>query len=276
MKQILSFDFEHGHVEGAYWGAASENAPLLVITNGHNGFYSYGMFPYIQEKLGAAGISSFSYNFSHGGVIGNSDYFEDLKSYEKNCMRLEQLDLVQVVRALKEAPIGFTQHTELFLFAHSLGGVPTVFGAQQLTEDGMPPTGIALVSTMKTLNFYPPAMIQEWEQCKVLLRKNNRTGQELPQGNEFLQEILSSDTSWNVKNALGKIKSKVLLVHGEDDEAIPVLHSKALHQWALEYELHSTLHIIPGATHTYNTKHPFEGPSNEVDELIETLANWIL
>ncbi|HHZ65015.1 MAG TPA: hypothetical protein EYN51_05885 [Flavobacteriales bacterium] len=43
MKQILSFDFEHGHVEGAYWGAASENAPLLVITNGHNGFYSYGM-----------------------------------------------------------------------------------------------------------------------------------------------------------------------------------------------------------------------------------------
>jgi len=272
----VSFDFEHGRVEGVYLEAAAENAPLVVITNGHNGFYSYGMFPFIQEQLQEAGISSYSYNFSHGGVIGDSDYFEDLESYEKNCMRLETLDLVQIVNALKESEIRFTENTELFLFAHSLGGIPTIFGAQQLTEDGKAPTGIILVSTVKTLNFYSPGMIQEWEQSAVLFRKNNRTGQELPHGNEFLQEILSSETTWNVKKALGNIKSKVLLIHGEDDEAIPLQHSEALHQWATEYGLDSELHIIPGATHTYNTKHPFEGASNEVNEMIERTSNWIL
>jgi hypothetical protein len=43
----------------------------------------------LQETLSRMGISSYSFNFSHGGIIGDADYFEDLVSYEKNCMRLE-------------------------------------------------------------------------------------------------------------------------------------------------------------------------------------------
>src|SRR6476619_7660133 len=94
-KQKLFFEHPEGIVEGIYLNAG-KNSNLVIIVNGHNGFYNYGMFPYIQEKLFSGGISSYSFNFSHGGVKGDSDYFEDLQGYEQNCMRLETADVVSI------------------------------------------------------------------------------------------------------------------------------------------------------------------------------------
>ncbi len=67
----------------------------------------------------------------------------------------------------------------------------------------------------------------------------------------------------------------MLIIHGEKDEAIPVEHGQALFDWIKETNPKPELKIIPGATHTYNTRHPFEGPSNELEELIRTSVNWI-
>ncbi|MEO6637878.1 MAG: hypothetical protein ABIN25_06355, partial [Ginsengibacter sp.] len=87
-KQKISFIHKDGIVEGIYMPSEID-ARLVIIINGHNGFYNYGMFPHIQESLADNNIASYSFNFSHGGVKGDGDYFEDLKKYEKNCMRLE-------------------------------------------------------------------------------------------------------------------------------------------------------------------------------------------
>nr|MBP6185695.1 hypothetical protein [Saprospiraceae bacterium] len=47
---ITSYAFDHGIVEGAFV-KVPESQDLVIITNGHNGFYSYGMFPAIQQGL---------------------------------------------------------------------------------------------------------------------------------------------------------------------------------------------------------------------------------
>ena len=187
---------------------AGTNSPLVIIINGHNGFYNYGMFPYLQETLSRHGISSYSFNFSHGGIKGDADYFEDLINYEKNCMRLEVEDVMCVLHNLH--PGKFEKHNKLFLLAHSLGGVPLIFSAKKAQDENIVINGIILVSTVKQLNFWPREMVDEWKQNKVYYKKNNRTKQMLPQGEEFLNEVLQSDSKWNVENEIKKLQQPIL------------------------------------------------------------------
>lgn len=271
-KQKLSFNHLNGNVEGIYINAGN-NTPLVIIVNGHNGFYNYGMFPYIQEKFFGSNISSYSFNYSHGGVIGDKDRFDDLEKYEKNCMRLEIEDLVCVIENLKKSILNV--HSKVTLLAHSLGGVPAIFSAEIAAELNIQLAGLILVSTVSTLNFYPPEMLSEWNTTGVFYKKNNRTLQDLPLGFEFLQEVLKSDTVWSLKNKIEKLTLPIIIIHGDKDEAVSVNHANDLYSWAKTPNNKVRLEIIPDATHTFNTKHPFTQTSEQLEKLISLMIIWI-
>ena len=271
-RKEISLPHDNGIVDGIYLSAGT-GSPLVIIINGHNGFYNYGMFPYLQEALALHNISSYSFNFSHGGIKGDADYFEDLINYEKNCMRLEVEDVMCVLHNLYAGK--FHKHAGLFLLAHSLGGVPSIFSAKKAQDENILLNGIVLVSTVKQLNFWPQEMVDEWKQNKVYYKKNNRTKQMLPQGEEFLNEVLQSDSIWKVENEIKRLKPPILILHGENDEAIPEEHGRSLFEWVHPLNKKSFLKIIPGATHTYNTKHPFEGTTQQLEEMIDSTVKFI-
>jgi pimeloyl-ACP methyl ester carboxylesterase len=161
------------------------------------------------------------------------------------------------------------------LFAHSLGGVPSIFGANKAIHENIKIDGLILVSTIKTLDFWPPAMLKEWATAGVYFKKNNRTKQDLPLGFELLQEILKCETHWNVKHAIQSLDIPILIIHGASDEAVPVNHAEDLFSWIKDSNNNAQLKIIPDATHIFNTKHPFENTSKELEELLITTINWI-
>lgn len=268
----ISLTDTHGTLDGVYINA-KENSPLIIIINGHNGFYNYGMFPYLQQSLAKNNISSFSFNFSHGGISGDGDYFEEIKKYEKNCMRLEVEDVMSVLHQLHLNK--FQKHNGLFLLAHSLGGVPAIFSAKKAADEKISVSGLILLSTVKQLNFWPDEMINEWKQNKVYFKKNNRTKQLLPQGEEFLHEVLLADSQWNIELEIKKLSIPILIVHGDEDEAVPVEHGEQQFEWIRSSNTKSQLQIIPGATHTYNTKHPFENSNTHLEQMIAAIVNFI-
>ena len=268
-KKEISLAHENGIIDGIYLNAGI-NSPLVIIINGNNGFYNYGMFPYLQEAFARNNISSYSFNFSHGGIKGAADYFEDLINYEKNCMRLEVEDVMCVLYNLPSGK--FEKHARIFLLAHSLGGVPLIFSARQAQDENILINGIVLVSAVKNINFWPEEMINEWKQNKVYFIKNNRTKQMLPQGEEFMNEVLQSDSKWNVENEITKLRQPILILHGENDEAIPEEHGRSMFEWVHPVNKKSFLKIIPGATHTYNTRHPFEGTTQQLEEMINSVV----
>lgn len=272
LKEKLSFSHSDGVVEGIYI-STDDYSPLVIIINGHNGFYSYGMFPNIQESLAASGVSSYSFNFSHGGVRGDADNFEDLDLYEKNCMRLEVEDSMSVLNNLKSEKL--KNHSKIFLLAHSLGGVPAIFAASKAQDENIKLSGIILVSTVQQLDFWPAEMLEEWKRDKVYYKKNNRTKQMLPQGKEFLNEVLQSDSKWNVEVELKKLREPVLIIHGENDEAVSLEHGLNKYKWIKETNKRASLKIIPGATHTFNTKHPFDGTNPQLEEMIQQVLAFI-
>jgi pimeloyl-ACP methyl ester carboxylesterase len=274
MRTKIKLDLPHGLVTGQYLKSSDESSPLIIITNGSNGFYNYGMFPKIQETLYENGISSFSYNFSHGGVEDDSDYFSQLDLYEKNCMRLEVEDLYGIVKSLSNEPFHFNSTQKLYLMAHSLGGIPTIFAAKKLNDENIKVNGIILLASVSKLG-YSKEIMDNWEKEGVWLMKNNRTNQMLPRGKEFLTEVKNSDTTWNVSNAMKKIQTKYLIIYGEKDESVNPENSKVLSEWAKDNNQSVTDIVIKNATHTFNTKHPFEGGSPELKEMLSSVVNWI-
>lgn len=268
----LVFNHPNGSVEGIYINAG-ENSPLVIIANGHNGFYSYGMFPYIQVQLYKNGISSFSFNYSHGGIEGDNDVFTRLDLYEKNCMRLEKEDMLCVLR---DVHLGASEtHSKVFILTHSLGGVPTVFAANAAMGTDSAPDGIILLSSVSRLDFWPDATIGKWKETGTYKILNNRTRQELPQGPEFLSEVLAAGSAWNMENAVRSLTLPVCIIHGENDEAVPVSHGQSLYSWCKHNNPANEFVPVPNATHTFNTQHPFSGATPELETMIDAVVKWI-
>ena len=268
--KLISFILKHGKINGVL-KEVKDSDYMVIITNGFNGFYNYGMFPYIQNTLAENGISNISYNFSHGGVIGDADFFLDLNKYRKNCMRLEMLDLIGVTNKI----VKMYPRAKLINLAHSMGGVPTIFGTNKLQEKGVEISGVILISTINTLKIWPKNMMNKWVEEGVYYLENNRTKQKLPLGREFLNEVINSDIDWNLIKEISKIKSDVLLLHGEKDETVPPEHSEMLHNARKAVGLKSKLSLIGNAGHTFNTTHPFKDSSIELDKMLSTCINWI-
>ncbi len=270
--QKLSFTHSNGQIDGVYINAG-EDTPLVIIANGHNGFYNYGMFPYIQQSFLLAGISSYSFNYSHGGVIGDSDYFSDLEKYEQNCIRLEKEDILCAVHNFESGQ--YSKHNKIFLFTHSLGGAPTIFATKEIELSTFNLSGIILVSTVKTLDFWGKTMIDKWKETGVYLKKNNRTNQELPLGKEFLDEVINCEDEWSIEKAIKQLHRPIFILHGKMDEAVAMESSLSLYEWSKNNNPKNKLEIIKDATHTFNTKHPFAGPSVMLNNMIAASISWI-
>lgn len=271
MKTTIAIDLPHGRIEGILQ-APEQAADLVIITNGHNGFYSYGMFPWIQDQLEQAGIGSYSYNFSHGGTIGDGDTFDDLEAYSRNCMRLETADLMGVALHMRKR----FPSQRLWLLSHSMGSVPTVFGALELRQMGIPIHGMILLSPVSRLDFWPEELLDRWAESGTITMFNRRTGQDLPHGPEFLAEIRQSSTRWNMERALHQLDVPLLVIHGEEDEAVSPDHGRSLVSWAREAGQAARLQIIPETGHTFGTRHPFEGPDRATETMIQVVVDQIL
>ncbi len=266
--QIFTFPFTHGQVEGQ-WCGSEDARDLVIVTNGHNGFYSYGMFPWIQQQLADAGIASFSYNFSHGGTEGDGDVFTNLDAYGRNCLRLETADLVGVVQALVDR----YPDKRIWLLSHSMGSIPTVFGAIELQKMHVPLAGLILLSPVSRVDFWPEELIEKWAKTGTITMFNRRTGQDLPHGPEWLSEIQSAEDKWNMELAVKRIELPLLVIHGEEDEAVAPSHGERLVTWSKETGHASSILKIPGTGHTFGTKHPFEGPAGATIDMIQKVID---
>ena len=276
MKTKIKLKLKHGIVTCHCYKTETENSPIVIITNGSNGFYNYGMFPFIQEDLYKNGISSISYNFSHGGVEGDQDYFTQLDLYEKNCMRLEVEDLYGIITNIYNHPFNFKISQKIILMAHSLGGIPTIFAAKRILSENISVDGIILLASVSTLDLYSKEILDNWEKDNVWLVKNNRTNQMLPRGYEFLCEVKNAQTlQWNLKEAIKQVNTEYLIIHGAKDDSVDIKHSINIKEWAESNLWPVSFNVIENATHTFNTKHPFEGETIELKNMLSVVVNWI-
>jgi len=228
-----------------------ESAPAILFAHGFKGFKEWGSFPWICERLAEAGLRTIRFDFSHNGVEVTD--FDRLDLFLLDTPTRHQEDL----RALADHVPG-----PLGLLGHSRGGGDMIlFGA---TEPRV--QAIATLASVPTTVVDVPDLEKELRERGYYPFPNARTKQLMPVARHGFED----GARHSVADAARALTCPLLLIHGTDDEAVPVSAQARL----AACQPASKFLTIEGAGHTFGAVHPFAGPTPHLEEAVDAVATF--
>lgn len=244
-------------------GGRDTPRPAVVLVHGFKGFKDWGLWPSFAERVARAGVSAVTFNLSGSGVDDTGEFVFP-ERFGHNTFSAELQDLRRVVDALEAGDLGVVPPTSLGLLGHSRGGGIAVLHA------AADPRVRALVTwaAISTVQRWAAPDRAAWRAEGVQRVKNARTGQILPQYPDILDDIERNADSLDIEHAAARVAVPWLIVHGVDDEAVPLLESERLAAAAAPPRTRSLW--VPGAGHTFGAVHPWRGTTSELDLVLDT------
>lgn len=260
-------------------GTASPSAALLIC-HGFKGYKDYGFFPYLAEQAARHSLLAIRFNFSHSGMANEisttgpgSCLFERPDLFQRDKWSRQITDLLAVAAAVHQQKLPGVERLRmpLIFFGHSRGGVTALLTAARLFQDPQPPVPppLALITAAapdRALSITPQER-QLLARQGYLPTQSSRTKQMLRVGRQWFEEVEAHPADFDPLQAIRKVRCPVTILHGETDETVPVA---AAHALASAGGAHAQLHVIPGASHTFNAPNPMAiaGPApQETQEL---------
>ncbi len=237
--------------------------PVVVVCHGFKGFKDWGFHPWLGERLAAAGLAALHFNFSRNGVKTADGDIEDLDAFRRNTLSIERDDLDTVLDAVLagrlEAPL---DPSRLGLMGHSRGGGIALLGAAERPE-------VKALATWAAVSHFDrladEATLAEWRRTGIYEVVNSRTGQVLPMGVDFLDDVLGNRARLDLLGAARRLGAPGLVVHGRADETVPFTEGEEL---VAASGGRARLAAIDGAGHTFGAVHPFAGPTPHLDAAV--------
>lgn len=251
-----------------------ENMPIAIFAHGYKGFKDFGAWSIIGDQMANNGIVFVRFNFSHNGVsIENPMEFEDLKAFGENNYSKEVADLNTVIDYIYILSKSYSKWDEnnISLIGHSRGGGMIILCAARNKKIRSIVTWAAISSTYNRMPIGEE--LQQWKDNGVRYVLNGRTKQEMPHYYQFYKDLLENNVSLNIEAAAKLISIPWLIIHGDNDEAVPLEEAQQLHQWSSN----SRIEIISNGSHTFSISHPWENDelSTEMQRVVDLSIQFI-
>ncbi|TGE25302.1 alpha/beta fold hydrolase [Hymenobacter aquaticus] len=245
--------------------------PVVVFVHGFKGFKDWGHFNVLADYFAAHGFVFVKLNLSHNGLVpGGTGDLEDLEAFGQNNFTLE-LDDVGVLLdylhapATSALPAAEADLSRLYLAGHSRGGGIVLLKA---AEDARVQAVAAWAPISNVNPRWPDSVMQQWKQDGVQYIDNMRTGQRMPLYYQLVENFEANQQRLDIPgNVRQKLNQPLLIVHGDQDETLPVQMAHDLKSWKPAAELV----IVPGAGHMFGGKHPWD--ENQLPELARHVAD---
>jgi dienelactone hydrolase len=249
---------------------ASRSAPqpAVVVMHGFKGFKDFAFLPPIAERLARAGFTAVNLSVSGSGVDAAGE-FTLLDRFARNTYTRELGDIELVIRALVAGDLGVATPTSLGVIGHSRGGGVALCVARETPEL----QAVVTWAPISTIRRYSDAEVEIWRRLGRIDVPNARTGQLLPMDYEIVEDALAHADRFDIGKAAAGLDRPWLLVHGTDDDTVPVAESRELATKATDPRFES--HFIPGAGHTFGARHPWAGPTSETDQLFDATVRFL-
>ena len=229
----------------------------VVICHGFKGFAHFSFFPYVAEKLAEAGFRAITFDFSGSGVGDDRETFTNREAFTHNTFGQELDDLGAVVG---EAMVRDWIEDGYGLFGHSRGGGISILHAANDNRVRALVTWAAISST----NRWGPDVIADWRQRGFIDVPNSRTGDVIPLSIDILREVEQhGDSTLNIARAAYQVEVPWLVVHGAEDETVPVSEGQRLGNLATKGELL----VLEGVNHSFGGKHPLQEVTPVLDSV---------
>lgn len=230
----------------------SEKLSVSVYCHGFKGFKDWGFVPHIHEFLVTENRALLTFNHSHNGV--DKKDFDALDLFAENTIGQELRDMESIARWIQEeATDTYHLHPEkIDWIGHSRGGGNVWVFASLFPQYVRKLVSWSAVSDYSHL--FRGIDLSDWEKQGVTHIRNSRTGQDMPMKWMIYEEFISKKDSYNIIDAARKMDKPALLVHGTNDEAVPIQHAEKL----ADACNHAIFIKSEGQDHTFGTKHPMQ------------------
>lgn len=232
MYQINKIPIEVKHhsriVRGCFLEPADKDSyPVIIFSHGYNG-NGEGAHR-IAEFMAQHGIGAVYYDFCGGSVKSKSDM-----DTTKMTLMTEKEDLTAVFNEVS----GWkkTEKDRIFLFGESQGGMVTTLAASELSKD------IAAVVLLYPAFCIPDDWNKKFPNDEDIPDRHEFWGMEL--GKEFFLNLREIDAY----KVMDKLPHKVLIMHGDKDEAVPIRYSER----AKEVMPDAVFEIFPDEGHGFS------------------------
>jgi uncharacterized protein len=250
---------------------ASGERPTVVICHGFKGFMEWGFFPHLAALLAERGFVAIRFNLSGTGMRPGDELVTDPDAFRENTYSRELADLLAVLAAAGEtiAP-GRVDRRRLGLFGHSRGGGAALLAAAR------PPwrervRALVTWAAISDVDRFTPEQKEDWRRTGELPVVNARTGQRLALGRGLLDDLEERRAELDLLAAAAARGAPWLIVHGAEDESVPVAEA---HRLAERAGGDKELLVVPGANHTFGSRHPFAGPTPQLVQALNATQRW--
>ncbi len=251
--------------------------PLVVFVHGYKGYKDWGVFGKMDNAFTKEGFALLKFNFSHnGGTPEQPIDFPDLEAFGENNYTKELDDLQTVLDWITENSTYEKEYEKeidtkhIILIGHSRGGGIATLTASKDTRVKKLVTWAA-VSTLNRTMFQEGPELEKWKKDGVMYIVNGRTKQQMPHYIQFYHDYMKNEDLLNIEKSCKNIEIPHIIIHGDQDEAVPLFHAENLYRWSTK----SILSVIPEANHVFGAKQPWtekEFPEHFQDVLDKTLT----
>ena len=234
--------------------ANTQAKQVVVFCHGFKGFKDWGPFNKIATHFAGKDIVFVKFNFSFNGTTTNDPVnFGDLKAFGNNnfCKELDDLSLVlDWIENFQELK-GEIDTSKISLFGHSRGGSIAMLKS---AEDRRVEKVISWASPSNFLERLPKKeKLVKWKELGVAYIYNARTKQNMPMYFQFYENCIKFAERLNIQNAVSKMITPHLLVHGSEDPTVLLSEAVSIKNW----NKNTHLHIIDGSDHVFGGFHPY-------------------
>ena len=239
----------------------------VVICHGFKGFKDWGFFPHLARAIARQGHAAISFNFSRGGIGEDGVDFSALDRFAENTHSRNVDELRAVLDAVTGGGLFPRPPRRIGLFGHSRGGGEAILAAAEDRRVDALVTWAAIA----TVKRWSEEQIRRWERGETVHIANARTGQQMPMAPGFWQDIAEHGERLNIRRAAGSLTIPWLIVHGEADASVAAADAHVLRQAAGQG---TELLLIPETGHTFDTVHPFAGPTPALRQAEAATLAW--
>ena len=230
-------------------GAQTSRGPWAMLLHGFKGYMDWAFFPLLARGLAEGGITTIRFNNSGSGVGDDLEYYSDPTAFENDTYSRQLEDYALVRQAIDEGEFGPLDPAQGVLIGHSRGGGMGLIHAAEHDY-----RGVITWSAISDGAFFDDKVVERWRADGHLEIPNTRTGHIMRIGLDAVHDFEANRERLDILAAAARLQAPTLVLHGSDDETVPVLSAHHIAK-ALP---NGQLHVIDGANHTYQAKHPLE------------------